>query len=125
MRLLLHNTRNTNMPAARGTVPGVAHNNGAGDVDTRKPEVGPILCVCFTNHALDSFMEGMLDAGVPASCMVRCGSRSKSDRLEACNVRNHTARYGWISCDSAPIGGKQNQTKVWLGPGGVSNILSG
>ena len=25
--------------------------------------MGPILVVCLTNHALDSFLEGLLDAG--------------------------------------------------------------
>jgi hypothetical protein len=92
MRLLLHNTRNKHTLAARRGAPGIP-NDEAGDLlNTRKPEVGPILCVCFTNHALDSFLEGMLDAGVPVTSMVRCGARSKSERLEACNVRNHTAR---------------------------------
>ena len=26
--------------------------------------LGPILCVCFTNHALDQFLEGLLAAGI-------------------------------------------------------------
>ncbi len=25
---------------------------------------GPILCVCYTNHALDQFLEGLLKAGI-------------------------------------------------------------
>ncbi|KAK9808579.1 hypothetical protein WJX72_000022 [[Myrmecia] bisecta] len=38
-----------------------------------KPEIGPILCVCYTNHALDQFLEGLLEAGVKK--IVRCGGR--------------------------------------------------
>lgn len=39
-----------------------------------------ILCVCYTNHALDQFLEHLLDAG--ESDMVRIGSRSKSKKLD-------------------------------------------
>jgi hypothetical protein len=38
-----------------------------------------ILCVCYTNHALDQFLEHMLDAG--ETRLVRIGARSKSERL--------------------------------------------
>jgi AAA domain len=45
-----------------------------------------ILCVCYTNHALDQFLEHMLDFG--ESRIVRIGGKSKSDRLEKFNIRN-------------------------------------
>lgn len=32
--------------------------------------------VCFTNHALDQFLEDLLDIGIPASDMVRLGGKS-------------------------------------------------
>lgn len=35
-----------------------------------------ILCVCYTNHALDQFLEHMLEAGERQ--LVRIGGRSKS-----------------------------------------------
>eukprot|EP00397_Hematodinium_sp_SG-2012_P000289 GEMP01000289.1.p1 GENE.GEMP01000289.1~~GEMP01000289.1.p1 ORF type:complete len:2487 (+),score=732.48 GEMP01000289.1:46-7506(+) len=44
-----------------------------------------ILCVCYTNHALDQFLESLLDKGV--SSIVRIGGRSKSVRLEPFNIR--------------------------------------
>ena len=37
-----------------------------------KPVVGPILIVCLTNHALDQFLEALLNAGITS--MVRVGS---------------------------------------------------
>ncbi|KAI7531308.1 hypothetical protein KC331_g14182, partial [Hortaea werneckii] len=52
--------------------------------------LGPILCVCFTNHALDQSLERLLDEGV--SNIVRIGGRSKSDRLASVNLREVAQR---------------------------------
>ena len=52
--------------------------------------LGPILCVCFTNHALDQSLERLLDEGV--SNIVRIGGRSKSDRLADVNLREVVQR---------------------------------
>jgi len=43
------------------------------------------MCVCYTNHALDQFLEALLDKGIQE--IVRIGSRSKSKRLEQYNLR--------------------------------------
>ena len=43
-----------------------------------------ILVVCYTNHALDSFLEDLLNVGI--TDMVRLGSSSKSDRLKEFNL---------------------------------------
>lgn len=45
---------------------------------------GPILCVCYTNHALDQFLEHLLQEGV--TNIVRVGSRSKSTLLDGYNL---------------------------------------
>ena len=37
-----------------------------------------ILVVCYTNHALDQFLEDLLTAGIPGTQMVRLGSTKKS-----------------------------------------------
>ncbi|KZT25311.1 P-loop containing nucleoside triphosphate hydrolase protein [Neolentinus lepideus HHB14362 ss-1] len=37
-----------------------------------------ILVVCFTNHALDQFLEDLLNIGIPSDSMVRLGSKSTS-----------------------------------------------
>lgn len=50
-----------------------------------KAKLGPILCVCYTNHALDQLLEHFLDDGVKQ--IIRIGSRSKSERLETVNLR--------------------------------------
>jgi hypothetical protein len=76
MTLLLQNCKNSEAAAAA-------------DVPPRAPDIGPILCVCFTNHALDQFLEALLDTGcvgATAGDLVRVGARSKSERLEAHNL---------------------------------------
>ncbi|KAG0254458.1 hypothetical protein DFQ27_006824 [Actinomortierella ambigua] len=45
---------------------------------------GPILCICFTNHALDQFLEHLLDQDIHH--LVRIGSRSQSERLHQYNL---------------------------------------
>lgn len=37
-----------------------------------------ILVVCYTNHALDQFLEDLLDVGIPSQAIVRFGSPAKS-----------------------------------------------
>ena len=46
---------------------------------------GPILVVCYTNHALDQFLEGILKFNDE---IVRVGSRSKNEALEKFNISN-------------------------------------
>ena len=47
---------------------------------------GPILVLCYTNHALDQFLEGILK--FHNSEVVRVGSRSKCEALEPFNLSN-------------------------------------
>ena len=44
----------------------------------------PILVVCYTNHALDQFLEGIIEFMPDRIC--RIGSRSKSEILENYNL---------------------------------------
>jgi hypothetical protein len=48
-------------------------------------ELGPIICVCYTNHALDQFLEHLVKDGVKQ--VIRLGSQSKSDLLQNLNLR--------------------------------------
>ncbi|KAF9281867.1 hypothetical protein BGZ68_006340 [Mortierella alpina] len=47
---------------------------------------GPIVCICYTNHALDQFLEHLLDEGITS--IARIGSRSKSERLDSYNLES-------------------------------------
>ncbi|XP_018017546.2 NFX1-type zinc finger-containing protein 1-like, partial [Hyalella azteca] len=49
------------------------------DVDVSSP----ILVICYTNHALDQFLEGMLNF---TNRIIRIGSRSKSERIQSYQI---------------------------------------
>ncbi|ETN42088.1 uncharacterized protein HMPREF1541_04027 [Cyphellophora europaea CBS 101466] len=48
-------------------------------------KLGPIICVCYTNHALDQLLEHLLEDGV--SQIIRIGGQSKSVALQAVNLK--------------------------------------
>ena len=52
----------------------------------------PMLMVCYTNHALDQFLEKVLEF-LPSQKIIRVGGRCKSDKLENCNLKKFTYRY--------------------------------
>ncbi|KAI4189062.1 MAG: hypothetical protein L6R41_001729 [Letrouitia leprolyta] len=49
-------------------------------------ELGPIICVCYTNHALDQLLEHLIKDGVKQ--VIRIGSRSKSQLLSELNLHH-------------------------------------
>jgi AAA domain len=51
-----------------------------------KAALGPIVCVCYTNHALDQLLEHLVKDGVEG--IIRVGSRSKSEILKSLNLRD-------------------------------------
>ena len=52
----------------------------------------PILVVCYTNHALDQFLEGVLEldnlSGRNAPNVVRVGGRCKNEKVKVCAMSN-------------------------------------
>lgn len=51
----------------------------------KKIDLGPILVVCYTNHALDQFLEGIHK--FQPKGIVRIGSRSSSEIMEGCSLK--------------------------------------
>ncbi|EXJ83035.1 hypothetical protein A1O3_06852 [Capronia epimyces CBS 606.96] len=51
-----------------------------------RPRPKPVLLVCLTNHALDSFLADLRDAGV--SSLLRIGSGSKVEWTKSINIQN-------------------------------------
>lgn len=45
-----------------------------------------ILVICFTNHALDQFLEDLMDIGIPSTAMLRLGGKS-TDRTKPLMIR--------------------------------------
>lgn len=60
-------------------------------------DLGPIICVCYTNHALDQLLEDLLEKRITTQ-IVRIGSQSKSEKLEQFHLRN--------------MSGQKNKTKA-------------
>ena len=54
--------------------------------------ISPMLMVCYTNHALDKFLEKVLEF-LPKQQIIRVGGRCKSQQLERCNLKLFTGRY--------------------------------
>ena len=54
--------------------------------------ISPMLMVCYTNHALDQFLEKVLEF-LPQEEVIRVGGRCKSSQLEACNLKLFTDEY--------------------------------
>ncbi|KAJ6096169.1 hypothetical protein N7486_006915 [Penicillium sp. IBT 16267x] len=50
-----------------------------------RPCLGPILCVTFTNHALDQLLEALIYKDVTSN-IIRIGGQSKSERLASLNL---------------------------------------
>ncbi|KAI1090551.1 P-loop containing nucleoside triphosphate hydrolase protein [Rostrohypoxylon terebratum] len=51
----------------------------------KNADIGPIICICRTNHALDQLLENIWHGGVKQ--IIRIGSRSKSAILKEVNLR--------------------------------------
>ncbi|TGO45849.1 hypothetical protein BCON_0361g00090 [Botryotinia convoluta] len=50
-----------------------------------KADLGPVVVVCYTNHALDQFLEHLIEIGIKK--IIRIGGQSKSKTLEGKNLR--------------------------------------
>ena len=51
---------------------------------SKRANLGPIICVCYTNHALDQLLEDLVKNQV--NQVIRVGGRSKSEILEDLNL---------------------------------------
>ena len=62
----------------------------------------PMLMVCYTNHALDQFLEKVLEF-LPRRKIIRVGGGSKSDKLESCNLKQFTRRSCRLNCKKRDV----------------------
>ncbi|KAF2471116.1 P-loop containing nucleoside triphosphate hydrolase protein [Lindgomyces ingoldianus] len=56
-----------------------------------------ILVICYTNHALDQFLEELLDIGIDARSIVRLGSKS-TVRTKPLNITEQKSTYKHSRC---------------------------
>ncbi|KAL8397632.1 hypothetical protein RB594_004369 [Gaeumannomyces avenae] len=53
-------------------------------------ELGPIVVICYTNHALDQFLQHLQAVGIKS--IIRIGGRSRSEGLDHCNLAEVSRR---------------------------------
>ena len=63
--------------------------------------MGQILVICYTNHALDQFLEGI--TSFQKTGIVRVGSRSKKEKLDKFNLNNLRSELPQYIANSAMI----------------------
>ena len=54
-------------------------------------QLGPIICVCYTNYALDQLLEHLVKDGVEQ--LIRLGSKSKSELLQDLNFHHISKEF--------------------------------
>ncbi|KAG5949969.1 hypothetical protein E4U53_005601 [Claviceps sorghi] len=72
-------------------------------------KLGPILCVCYTNHALDQLLEHLLDKGIDK--VIRIGSRSKSERMVNLNLKNIVQAFDKTKSEKTEFGQVRGEIK--------------
>ena len=66
-----------------------------------KADLGPIVVVCYTNHALDQFLEHLSKVGIDK--LVRIGGQSKSTILEGKNLRVVSKNESKTKCEGYAV----------------------
>ena len=88
------------------------------ELEEKSPNEGRplrILCLCYTNHALDSFLLDLIDAGVPADLFVRLGSSPKIDpriKSRCLGEVNSSVNTDFGRNERAAYGSIKNESKV-------------
>jgi len=59
-------------------------------IGTLKPQPSPILVICYTNHALDQFLEGIMGF---TDSIVRIGGQSKCEAMQQFALKEWRMRY--------------------------------
>ncbi|KAI1080320.1 P-loop containing nucleoside triphosphate hydrolase protein [Whalleya microplaca] len=84
-----------------------------------RAKLGPIICVCYTNHALDQLLEHLWRGDVKQ--IIRIGSRSKSTLLE--NLNLHTVGKDIERTKAEKSTGWQHSTKLTVVEGQMKVCL--
>ncbi|KAJ5545400.1 hypothetical protein N7461_007704 [Penicillium sp. DV-2018c] len=77
-------------------------------------KLNPIIVMCYTNHALDQFLNHLLDVGIEK--IIRMGGRSQAPELEGKNLRDVSKHIGKTPVESrmlsASYGGHEDCMKA-------------
>ncbi|KAL2168166.1 hypothetical protein VTG60DRAFT_334 [Thermothelomyces hinnuleus] len=73
--------------------------------------LGPILVICYTNHALDQFLKHLLDVGIHK--IIRIGGQSRAEELEGKNLRVFSSQC--LDKDGFKLADGRDPVQLWLG----------
>ena len=73
----------------------------------------PILVVCFTNHALDQFIEDLINIGIPKRHLVRLGGRA-SPQMEELTIMKQEKILRFGRLDWSVIDALKVHTYFWV-----------
>lgn len=76
-----------------------------------KPEQAPILVICFTNHALDQFLEGISKF---TNSIVRIGGQSKSEAMQKFGLKEWRIRAATMRTRPAKLMHWQREARAKL-----------
>ncbi|KAK4118095.1 P-loop containing nucleoside triphosphate hydrolase protein [Parathielavia appendiculata] len=74
--------------------------------------LGPILVICYTNHALDQFLKHLLDVGIDK--IIRIGGQSRAEELEGKNLRIVSKGMAKTPVESRILGQNYSEQKTCL-----------
>ncbi|KAH6847784.1 hypothetical protein B0I37DRAFT_151316 [Chaetomium sp. MPI-CAGE-AT-0009] len=75
-------------------------------------KLGPILVICYTNHALDQFLKHLLDVGI--NKIIRIGGQSRAEELEGKNLRVVSKETGKTAVENRILGQNYSESKTCL-----------
>ena len=76
----------------------------------KNADLGPVLVVCYTNHALDQFLEHLIEVGIDK--VIRIGGESKSQVLEGKNLRLATQGEAKTGAEKYLLGRSYGELEV-------------
>ncbi|KAJ5578691.1 uncharacterized protein N7459_007655 [Penicillium hispanicum] len=81
-------------------------------------KIGPVLVICYTNHALDQFLKHLLDVGIQK--VIRIGGRSQATELEGKNLRVVSRDIGKTMVESQTLGKSYGSLEECMSSAGYS-----
>ncbi|OQD82499.1 hypothetical protein PENANT_c021G07043 [Penicillium antarcticum] len=78
----------------------------------KKARLGPIVVICYTNHALDQFLKSLLAIGIQK--IIRAGGRSQATELEGKNLRIVSNSISKTRVESQTLGQSYNEVEKYM-----------
>ncbi|KAK3293122.1 uncharacterized protein B0H64DRAFT_326522 [Chaetomium fimeti] len=72
-------------------------------------KLGPILVICYTNHALDQFLKHLLEVGIDK--IIRIGGQSRAEELEGKNLRVVSKETGKTAVENRILGQNYSESE--------------